>query len=53
MDGIVNDGAELFGCITPQTRTIPPNGFNALKGYGKLSKGGNGDGKINQEDSVF
>lgn len=55
-DGAITNGTELFGNFTPQS--IPPsgfgrNGFNALVEYDQRAKGGNGDGLITAQDSVF
>jgi hypothetical protein len=55
-DGMITNGAELFGNFTPQP--IPPpgysrNGFNALAEYDLAGKGGNGDGLITERDAVF
>ncbi|HEY3580490.1 MAG TPA: hypothetical protein VGK82_08095 [Pyrinomonadaceae bacterium] len=55
-NGRINSGRELFGNYTPQTRPpfgVPANGFIALAEYDKPANGGNGDGVINQSDSVF
>lgn len=55
-NGIVDNGAELFGNLTPQT--VPPpgeerNGFRALAEYDKPANGGNADGNITNADSIF
>jgi hypothetical protein len=55
-DDLIDSGKELFGNITPQPP--PPdgeemNGFRALAEYDTAGFGGNGDGKINQQDAIF
>ena len=52
-DGVVGNGAELFGNYTPQTHSAVPNGFVALSLYDGPLNGGNGDGVIDGRDAVF
>jgi len=52
-NGRIDDGAELFSNVTPQPRPGPRSGFRALAVYDQPANGGNGDGVIDQRDSVF
>ena len=52
-DGVVNNGTELFGDVTPQPYSPYPNGFVALRMYDVAVHGGNGDGVIDALDAVY
>lgn len=52
-NGIVDSGKELFGNYTLQPSAPNPNGFLALAEFDKPGNGGNSDGVITKQDSVF
>ena len=54
--GRIDDGAELFGSMTPQPSPPlgqPRNGFLGLAVFDKTENGGNADGKITGQDAIF
>jgi len=53
-NGVIDDGTELFGSVTPQpVAEGEPNGFNALSVYDRPQNGGNSDGVIDASDWVY
>jgi hypothetical protein len=52
-NGLIDDGSELFGDVTPQLPSDDPNGFQALAVFDRPAFGGNGDGLITAADAVW
>lgn len=55
-NGLIDSGKELFGNITAQdihAEGVERNGFLALALYDSAAYGGNGDGLITQQDTIF
>jgi hypothetical protein len=47
-NGLINNGQDLFGNVTPQPQSAHPNGFLALAVYDS-----NGDGVIDSKDPIW
>ena len=52
-NGLIDNGRELFGDVTPQHTSDSPNGFRALAVFDDVLSGGNEDGRISEADSIF
>ncbi|HXE11310.1 MAG TPA: hypothetical protein VN633_04270 [Bryobacteraceae bacterium] len=52
-NGTIDDFTELFGDLTPQPKGSDPNGYLALALFDQPMNGGNSNGVIDPDDSVY
>jgi hypothetical protein len=53
LNGIIDDGGELFGNYTEQPESDDPNGYRALEVFDSPQFGGNRDGWITADDAIY
>ena len=52
-NGMIDSSLEMFGNLTHQPLTVGRNGFAALAEFDKAENGGNSDGIIDAQDTIF